>query len=403
MKGGDSTGLRAYNTRLIVNAIRQSGPLSKAEIARRTGLSGQAAAVIVNELLADGILQKEAKVRGQVGQPSTPYSPNPRGAFSVGVKIGRRSLEVILVDLLGQIVSRREESYDVPYPDHTLAQAQAFVTEVCAALTAAERARIVGVGVAMPYELHEWAAELDIDDDALAGWNNLDVAAVLARGTGLDTMIYNDATAACAAEMIAGGAITEHSALYVYVGTFVGGGVVLDGRLQRGAQGNAGAIGSVPLGPVSAGQAPPQLIERASLIHLERALAACGLRTDVIGGHTLDLVIDPDPEVEAVFEDWLAQAVPALAQTVVAACGIFDFQSVVVDGLLPTRWRARLVAELERELEGFNPAGLSPVEVREGSLGWAARVAGAALLPLNERFSPDTDLLVRNTQSPTAA
>ncbi len=401
MKGGDSTGLRAYNARLIVNEIRQAGALSKAEIARRTGLSGQAASVIVNALLADGILQKEPKVRGQVGQPSTPYSPNPRGAFSVGVKIGRRSLEVILVDLLGQTVSRREESYDVPYPEHTLAQAQAFVTDLCGELPQDERARIVGVGVAMPYELHEWAAELDIDDDALAGWKNLDVAGLIARGTGFGVMIYNDATAACAAEMIAGGAITAHSALYVYVGTFVGGGVVLDGRLHRGAQGNAGAIGSVPLGPVKAGHAPPQLIECASLIHLERALAAKGLR----GAAVIDGTVDPvaDPEAEAVFDNWLAHAVPALAQTVVAACGIFDFQTAVVDGLLPRPWRARLVAALADEVEGFNLAGLSPVEIREGSIGWGARVVGAALLPLNERFSPDTDLLVRNGQSSTAA
>lgn len=78
MRGGDTAGLRAYNERLIVSALLRSGALSKAEIARETGLSGQAASVIVNALIADGMLLKQPKVRGQVGQPSTPIAPNPR-------------------------------------------------------------------------------------------------------------------------------------------------------------------------------------------------------------------------------------------------------------------------------------------------------------------------------------
>ncbi|MSU90130.1 ROK family protein [Rhodobacteraceae bacterium 2CG4] len=393
MKGGDTTGLRAYNARLIVSEIRQAGALSKAEIARRTGLSGQAASVIVNALLNDGVLRKEAKVRGQVGQPSTPYSPNPRGAFSIGVKIGRRSLEVMLVDFLGRTLERREQVYDAPYPDSTLARARELVAEVRAALSDREHARIVGVGVAMPYDLHEWAAELDIPSDALAGWRSADVAAALARDTGLPTTLYNDATAACAAEMIVGATITASSALYVYIGTFVGGGVVLDRRLHRGAQANAGAIGSVPLGPVRAGRAPPQLIEHASLIYLERALTAAGHDAGaVIGGAV-------DGAAERIFADWRRRAIPALAQTIVGARGIFDFETVVVDGFLPTPWRTQVVAELTRELAAFNPTGLSPATLHEGSIGPAARVVGAALLPLNDRFSPDTDLLVRNSHA----
>jgi len=93
MRGGDSSALRAYNERLIYDAIRSHGPLSKAELARVTGLSAQAAAVIVRDLLADGMLLENAKVRGRIGQPMTPLALNPRGAFAVGLKIGRRSVD----------------------------------------------------------------------------------------------------------------------------------------------------------------------------------------------------------------------------------------------------------------------------------------------------------------------
>lgn len=124
MRGGDTAGLRAYNERLIVSALLRSGALSKAEIARETGLSGQAASVIVNALIADGMLLKQPKVRGQVGQPSTPIAPNPEGAYALGVKIGRRSVEAVLLDMLGGKVASEAESYPAPLPDRCLPRAR---------------------------------------------------------------------------------------------------------------------------------------------------------------------------------------------------------------------------------------------------------------------------------------
>ena len=117
MRGGDSTGLRAYNERLMITAIRQAGALSKAEIARTTGLSGQAATVIVNSLLDEGLLVKREKVRGRVGKPFTPIALNPEGAFSIGVKIGRRSLEALLVDFRGNRRRFPVDTLSRPAPD----------------------------------------------------------------------------------------------------------------------------------------------------------------------------------------------------------------------------------------------------------------------------------------------
>ena len=76
--GGHQLGLRAYNRRMILNLIRQSGALPKAEIARLTGLSAQAASVIVNALLKEKLVRKEKRVRGKVGQPHTPIALNAK-------------------------------------------------------------------------------------------------------------------------------------------------------------------------------------------------------------------------------------------------------------------------------------------------------------------------------------
>ncbi|CAO3455180.1 ROK family transcriptional regulator [Azospirillum largimobile] len=394
MRGGDTTGLRAYNERLVMHALLQTGMLSKAEIARETGLSGQAASVIVNRLLEDGLLVKLDKVRGQVGQPSTPIAPNPDGAYSLGVKIGRRSVEAILINLLGEELGASRVRYDAPLPEPTISTAIAQAVGLLAHLSPAARSRVVGLGVAMPDEIHAWSAELGLAPGALDGWRDADIGGAFARETGLPVTLYNDAAAACAAEMIAGHAITSRSALYIYLGTFIGGGVVIDGRLYRGEQGNAGAIGSMPTGPAGPGNPPGQLIHSASIFLLERDLEAAGI--DPSAALSAVLPGGGGERADAIFDAWAGTACAELSRAVVSALSVIDFQEVVVDGFLPPPWRDRFTQRLSAAVERFNRSGLKAAPVTAGSIGPMARVLGAAMLPLKARFSPDTDLLIRS-------
>ncbi len=392
MRGEDSTGLRAYNERLMIAAIRQAGALSKAEIARTTGLSGQAATVIVNSLLDDGLLVKREKVRGRIGKPFTPVALNPEGAFSLGVKIGRRSLEALLVDFSGAVVASRSSPYPAPLPAETMALAKKTALELAGSLKPRLRNRMVGLGVAMPWVMYEWSDLLGLERETIAAWREIDVSAELEAATGLPVSLYNDATAACAAEMIAGDRIDRTSALYIYIGTFVGGGVVIDGRLYRGKQLNAGALGSMPMDEAGGGGRPHQLIHQASVIDLERALAE--------GGFDVSEMLSPNgaPKADAIFDAWLLRAVAALSRAVVTAMSVVDFEEVVIDGLLPPDWRRRVVEGVAGAYGRFDCTGLSPIEIATGSIGPPARVLGAALLPLIGRFSPDTDLLVKTAR-----
>ena len=393
MRDGDSTGLRAYNERLMITVIRQAGALSKADIARTTGLSGQAATVIVNSLLDEGLLVKREKVRGRVGKPFTPIALNPEGAFSLGVKIGRRSLEVLLVDFGGAVVASRSTAYRAPLPAQTMALATDTALELIGSLKRKLRPRIVGLGVAMPWVLHEWSDVLGLEREAIAAWREIDVADELETATGLSVSLYNDAAAACAAEMIAGDRIARSSALYIYLGTFVGGGVVINGRLHRGEQLNAGALGSMPMDGTGGDGRPYQLIHQASVIDLERALTAAGFDlSEMLSPHGT-------PDADDIFAAWLRRAVEALSRAVVSAMSVVDFEEVVIDGLLRPDWRRRVVDGVAGAYRRFDCAGLSPIEIATGSIGPKARVLGAALLPLIGRFSPDTDLLVKTARN----
>lgn len=394
-RGGDQGGLRAYNRRMILTVIRQHGALPKAEIARMTGLTAQSASVIVNALLKEKLVRKENKVRGKVGQPTTPIALNPDGALSVGVKIGRRSLEIALVDFAGTVIATDQVRYAVPRCREVMALLRRHLTGMLGRVEPTLRDRLVGIGVAIPGQLSGWGDVLGLDPRELREWDEVDIAGEIAVLTGLSCEIWNDATAACAAEMLLGSAITTGSALYFYVGTFIGGGVVLDGKLYEGPRRNAGALGSMPV--VGRGGARfEQLIHQGSLLGLERALNEAGLAGEPEIRATVRAARDT-----LAWRVWRQGAAEGIAQAIAAALCVIDFESVVIDAMLDPEDVAALTDDVRRAMARFDLTGTLPVTIAAGSIGFSARALGAAILPLVRNFSPDQELLVKRV--PVAA
>ena len=108
--------VRISNEKLVLSLVRLHGSLSKAEITRMTGLSAQTVSVIMRELEEEQLLVRGEPVRGKVGQPSVPMSLNKNGAYFLGLKIGRRSCELVLTDFLGSILSFKRTTYNFPLP-----------------------------------------------------------------------------------------------------------------------------------------------------------------------------------------------------------------------------------------------------------------------------------------------
>src|SRR3981081_1346285 len=143
-------GVGLYNERLILSLIRRQRSIAKVEIARLTGLSTQTTTVIINRLEADGLLLAGEPPRGRIGQPSVPYSLNPDGAFGLGLMIGRRSCDLVLMDFTAGIRARRRMIYPYPVPGEILAFVEREMPNLLAALPAAQHPRIPGPGVARP-------------------------------------------------------------------------------------------------------------------------------------------------------------------------------------------------------------------------------------------------------------
>lgn len=379
-------GMRQYNERLIMSLIRERGPLSRGEIARLTGMSPQASAVIVTALEKEGLLIKGEPQRGQVGQPSIPMQLDPEGAFAFGLKLGRRSADLVLMDFTGALRDSATLSYGFPEPQQAVAFVRAATNAMLDRLTRRQIARIVGMGIAAPQEIWNWGSDMGVPPQLAEAWRSVNLPQALADLGDWPVQEFNDASAACAAEVTFGQDPTAGDFLYVFVATVIGGGVVLNGALYPGRRGFAGAVGSVPVTDLSG--RITDLASCASIFVLERAIAQSG-RDPAAVFALPEWWRDIAPMVEA----WIDRAAHALAQAVAAAVAFIDFERVVLDGSLPAPVRARLVDATRAHYARLGQKGVAPVEIREGGLGAQARSRGAAALPIMASFGRDREIL----------
>jgi len=390
-RGADQAGVRLYNERLLLSLVRRYGPLSKIEVARLTGLSVQSTSAIMNRLQADGLLKREAPLRGRVGQPTVPMSLNGEGAFSFGLKIGRRSCDLVLIDFHGAVRQRAHRTYGFPTPAMILDFVRDSLPALASALDDGQKRRIAGLGIAFPFQLWTWEAEIGAPEGAMIAWRDFDIEREMASVCPYPLILCNDATAACAAEFFFGRAWRFRDFLYFFVGAFVGGGLVLDGALRPGRTGNAGALGSMPVMPKNGSCAAPQLIACASIYQLERRLERAGIDASSIW-ETPDVWADFGHDLDG----WIEDVAVALAYASVAATSIIDFEAIVIDGAMPTAVRDRLTAHTERVFAGIDRRGLSDVEFASGTIGADARAIGGGALPLIKNFGRDREVLLKD-------
>jgi predicted NBD/HSP70 family sugar kinase len=391
-RGSNHVGMAQFNERVVLQAVRLHGSVAKADIARLTHLTAQTVQTIIVRLEAEGLVRKLAPVRGKVGQPSVPMALNPDGAFSIGIKIGRRSLDMLLVDFCGQVRERLSLGYVFPDADTLFAEIDTRLQALVKTLPPKLRTRLHGVGIAAPLSLGGWQTLLGIAPQQAAKWANIDIRERVAEMTDLPVEFVKDTAAACVAELVAGRGRSIKSFLYVFVDTFIGGALVLDSHLRSGLNGNAGAVGSFPLGlaPAAAAEAPAQLLSLASLFNLEARYRAHGL--DECAATDYRALTDPWREHTL---GWLREAGPAVALAVNSAACLLDLEGVIVDGLFSPAMLAALLAEVETALDRFSWEGVARPAVLAGTVGSDARAIGGALLPLYANFAPDRDLFLK--------
>ena len=399
MRGSNHTGMRQFNERTVLRAIRHEGAIPKADLARLTQLSSQTVSIIVNRLLDDGLLIKQERIRGKIGQPSVPLAINPDGAYSIGLQVGRRSLEVVVTDFMGQMRHQWQHTYPYPSPAEVLPKIKEGLKLMQKRMGTDAWKRTVGIGLSAPLAMHQWGDLMGKKaQKAMVDWESIDLVNEVQAMSALPVEFAKDTTAACVAELVQGLGRDVPNFLYVYVGTFVGGGLVMDGHIVNGPRGNAGAIGSMPIGLPPLGtrantNTPAQLLQLASGWQLEQALMAAGHEPLLVQQDNI-----MSPTYSALTQAWLSQAAKALAMSATSATALLDLDAIIMDGSLNPKLLQALMAQTQASLAQFSFDGIREPQILAGRVGSHARALGGALLPLHAQFFPDKDIFLKQDE-----
>ncbi|RWB87117.1 MAG: ROK family transcriptional regulator [Mesorhizobium sp.] len=380
--GTNQEGTSAHNRRVMIEALRLNGQLSRADLARATQLTKQAVSNIIEDLERDGLVVALNTVRKGRGQPFTPYRLVPEGAFAVGLQIDRHLGRVVVVDLIGKVMARAEANLPFDEPSagvEIILDLVARARHELAGISAQSERRLVGLGVAMPGPFG-----LNNSDDKwmMPAWQQFPLLEALAAGTGLDVGLQNDAAACATAERIVGAAHGIDHAVCLYVGYGIGAGLILNGELYTGGNGNAGEIGLALLSPAGPGSTP--LEHRASLASLYQHL---GLNpADAQLYERLDtLALADDPKVAA----WVEAAAHDLRWSVHLIETMLDPQTVILTSGAPASLARRLLQAMHPLLPSIadRPGRRLPRLQLGITDPWAIAV-GAAAEPIGRAFDP---------------
>jgi predicted NBD/HSP70 family sugar kinase len=330
------------------------------------------------------LLERGTTTKGKVGKPSVPMRLAADGVLSLGLKIGRRTADLILMDFHGQVRHEISTTYAYPLPRDIYTFLNDGLHEILSGLSADAARRICGLGIAAPFELWNWTDQLGASTDEFQGWRDVDFLTMAASLTDFPVSLINDATAACQAEQVFGRGKEFRDFAYYYIGVFIGGGIVLNHSLFEGHQRNAGALGSLrTIGPDGENR---QLIDTASLYLLENRIIAAGFDRTALWAMPQDWSTFDD-----LVGEWIDQTAEEIARASLSACAIIDFEAILIDGVFPDHVKDRLVAQARVALAKLDSRGLIVPVIERGSVGVNARAIGAASHPVFSRFLLNTN------------
>jgi len=389
-QGSNSTAVRHFNERRVLTVLRRLGEASKADLARHLNLTQNSVGQIIQALEQEGLVASTGRRMGQRGQPATLLHLDPHGACALGIKLGRRSIDILLVDFTGCVLKSRRYECLFPSPEEALALARRGMREIRRAIPVAQRKRLIGVGLALPLNMESWSEELEDSDGRSAAWRGYDMAEHLRAALDLPLLVENDGTAAAVAEMFHGHGRELDDFILVYINSSIGGGIVLDGDYRHGSNGYAGDIGLIPVPPSGLAHSRGRADGSSNSILLDRASGTSFIRHLRANGIEIVRAIDLHGIIRAhddIVSEWVQDCAEALVMPLLSMARLLDIQAIILDGNMPRVLIESLLDRLRSLLSRIDSAGRPAPELRLGNSGNHAAALGAALLPLHSQHA----------------
>ena len=397
-----------FNLTVILDAIRRApAGLSRVELAQIVGLSPQTISNISRRLLDQDLIVEAGKEGTGPGKPRTMLRLNSAGRYAVGVHLDPAVTTFVVLDLVGAVVrNSRIKPPSGAEPDAVIGIIAAEIKRLIAE-SGVDPARIAGLGVASPgpIDLEEGTV---VDPPLLLGWHRVPLRDALAAATGLSTLVDKDVTSAAVAETWAGGPSGAGSFIFMYMGTGIGCGIVLNDEVLRGTSGNAGEIGHIVVDPDGApcGCGLRGCVKSSCI---PQVLVAQAEAAGILGGSMHPAEGTDGPVIQERFARLCAKAdagdehaseiiersAVLLARAVSTVTNVLDVDRVVFGGPF---WSCLAAKYLERipDLVRENSATrkIHAIEVVGTGVGEDVGAIGAACLVLEHTLAPRSQRLL---------
>ena len=386
---------KQFNLRIVHETIRLYGPLPRAEIARRTELTPQTVSNLVRELIAYGLVREAERRQEGRGAPSIALAINPDAAYTLGLDLDRDHLTGVLVDLAGKVRQRVSIPLDFPSPREAL-DLMSDAAHRLVDREGLELGDVSGVGVGIPGPMHpsEDGRGYVVSPKLVPGWEDVPLARWLEDRLGLPVVLENNATAAAVGERWYGTGQEIGTFFYVYFGSGLGGGIVMNGQPYEGRTGNAGEIGYLPTGLAGdeeGGEESSHVGMHFNLPRLYERLRRQGV--DAATPADLDRLLRE--EHPGVLE-WLEDAAAHLTGLVLVVEYLLDPEAIFFGGRLPQPLIRALMDRVAAQLPARHIVGkvYSPRYLLARA-GADAAALGVATLPIYQLLAPTPRLLMK--------
>ena len=375
---------RRRHERAVFHEIRRSGPISRAQLADRTGLSAQAMGAIVRSLLELGLIEERPMARREgPGAPATGIQLRPDGAFAFGFGLERDSLSGVLVDLWGARLWQYKRPVEPgEEPTDTL---ESMATAVRSVLRSPRfrhvRDRTRGLGVAAPGPIN-LAEGTIVGPPDFPGWEKVAIVSSLEAATGLRVLVDNAASAAALG--VEWQMLPSHgSFLYCYWGLGIGGGLVIGREAYRGSTGNSAELGHVVVNE----NGRPCACGGRGCLEADSSAAALLRDARQFGQFSSIEAVAAASEHMSSVRQLLEKAAQQMAAALVTAINLTDVPEVVIGGAHFAAVEDIFLPILRSAIEGqVLRRHIAPVALKTTDIGEEANAIGAAALVLHERL-----------------
>jgi len=243
---GNRDLIRAMNRSIILNEIKTYGPIARAEVARRIGLSPATVTAITAELINKDLVFEKDVGDSSGGRRPILLAINPSGGYVIGIKLTETQAIGALTDLEATVIVKREDDLNERDPEMVVQQLSILVAKLLQ-MAGLPKKKLLGVGVGL-------AGIVDSEQGILRqspffGWRDISLGEMLRKRVRVPVYVDNDVNTLTLAEMWFGGGQGIDSFLIVTIGRGVGLGIVVNGQFYRGVRGGAGEFGHIVIDP----------------------------------------------------------------------------------------------------------------------------------------------------------